>query len=300
MTKPKTPRDDVYTRVTNRIIADLENGVRPWQRPWDASNAGDGIALPLRASGAPYKGINVMLLWGAAADKGFKPVIWMTYKQAAALGAQVRKGEAGSLVVYANSLTKTETDDAGEEVEKQIPFMKGYTVFNIEQIDGLPAHYYTKPVQPLEPVARIEHAEAFFAGTGAVIKHGGAKAFYSPVLDHVQMPPRESFRDPESYCSVLAHELTHWTSNPARLARELGKRFGDRAYAAEELIAEMGAAFLCADLGIAADVRPDHAAYLASWLEVLKTDSRAIFTAASQAQRAADYLHGLQASSMAA
>ena len=300
MTKSKTPRDDVYTRVTNRIIADLEKGVRPWQRPWDASNAGDGIVWPLRASGVQYRGINVMLLWGAAADAGYKSAIWMTYRQAAELGAQVRKGETGSLVVYANSMKKTDTDDEGEEIERKIPFMKGYTVFNVEQIDGLPADYYAPPAQPAEPVARIERAEAFFVGTGAVIRHGGAKAFYSPALDHVQMPPRESFRDAESYCAVLAHELTHWTSHPARLARELGKRFGDRAYAAEELIAEMGSAFLCAGLGIVPDVRPDHAAYLATWLEVLKADSRAIFTAAAQAQRAVDFLYGLQVSGMAA
>lgn len=165
-----------------------------------------------------------------------------------------------------------------------------YTVFNVEQIDGLPDNFYAK-AEPPKPVARIDHAETSFAATGATIKHGGNKAFYAPSLDFVQMPPRESFVDAESYCATLVHELTHWTSHPTRLARELGKRFGDQAYAAEELIAEMGSAFLCADLGITPETRDDHAAYLARWLQVLKADSRAIFTAASQAQRAADYLH---------
>ena len=215
----------------------------------------------------------------------------MTFKQAQELGANVRKGEHGSLVVYADRYTKTETDEKGQESEREIPFMKGYTVFNVEQIDGLPAHYTAKAEEPREPMARIEQAEAFFAATGATIQHGGNRAFYAPSRDLVQMPPRESFKDAESYSATLAHELTHWTAHPARLARELGKRFGDNAYAAEELIAEMGAAFLCADLGITPETRDDHAAYLATWLEVLKADSRAIFTAASQAQRAADYLH---------
>ena len=171
--------------------------------------------------------------------------------------------------------------------------MKGFTVFNVEQIEGLPAHYYTK-AEPREPIARIEQAEAFFAATGAVITHGGNMAYYFPGHDLVRMPPRDSFRDAESYCAVLAHELTHWTSHPSRCDRELGKRFGDGAYAAEELIAEMGSAFLCADLGITPEVRPDHAQYLRQWLGILQDDKRAIFTAAAQAQRAADYLHSLQ------
>jgi antirestriction protein ArdC len=284
------PRSDVYARVTAKIIADLEQGVRTWQRPWSAANADGNIIRPLRATGQPYRGVNVLLLWSEAIDKGYTAPMWITYKQATTLGAQVRKGEHGSLVVYANSFIKTATDDQGNEADRKIAFMKGYTVFNVEQIDGLPAHYATK-AEPAQPVERIEQAEAFFTATGATIRHGGNKAFYAPALDFVQMPPRESFRDAESHAATLVHELTHWTSHPTRLARELGKRFGDHAYAAEELIAEMGAAFLCADLGITPEVRDDHAAYLAHWLQVLKADNRAIFTAASQAQRAADYLH---------
>jgi antirestriction protein ArdC len=260
------PRSDVYTRVTAKIIADLEQGVRTWQRPWSAANTDGNIIRPLRATGQPYRGVNVLLLWSEALDKGYTAPMWMTYKQATTLGAQVRKGEHGSLVVYADKITKTETDDQGKEAERQIAFMKGYTVFNVEQIDGLPVHYTAK-AEPAQPVERIEQAEAFFTATGATIRHGGNKAFYAPALDFVQVPPRESFRDAESHAATLVHELTHWTSHPTRLARELGKRFGDHAYAAEELIAEMGAAFLCADLGITPEVRDDHAAYLAHWLK---------------------------------
>ena len=286
-------RSDVYSRVTDRIVADLERGVRTWQKPWDASHPAGSITRPLRATGQPYRGINVLLLWSEALASGYNAPLWMTYRQASELGAQVRKGEHGALVVFADQFTKTDTDDKGEEVERQIPFMKGYTVFNVEQIDGLPAHYYAK-TEPGSPVIRIEHADAFFAATGATIQHGGNRAFYAPARDFVQMPPRESFRDAQSYCGTLAHELTHWTAHPSRLTRELGQLFGDNAYAAEELIAEMGSAFLCTDLGITPDVREDHAQYLGHWLAVLKNDNRAIFTAAAQAQRAADFLHGLQ------
>ncbi|MCM8597584.1 MAG: zincin-like metallopeptidase domain-containing protein [Candidatus Accumulibacter sp.] len=291
--RPASARADVYSSVTSRIVADLEKGVRSWQKPWDAEHPAGSITRPLRHSGIPYRGMNVLLLWGEALAQGYNAPIWMTYKQAAELGAHVRRGERGSLVVFADRFTTTETDDAGQAIEREIPFMKGYTVFNVEQIEGLPAHYYAK-AEPREPIARIEQAEAFFAATGAAITHGGNRACYSPGLDQVRMPPRDSFRDAESYCATLAHELTHWTSHPSRCARELGKRFGDSAYAAEELIAEMGSAFLCADLGLTPEVREDHAQYLGHWLGILKADKRAIFTAAAQAQRAADYLHGLQ------
>ena len=287
-------RTDVYSRVTSKIIADLEKGVRPWQRPWNSERAAGSISRPLRHNGTPYRGVNVLLLWCEAQEKGYSTSVWMTFKQAQQLGATVRKGEHGSLVVFADRFTKTETDPQGQESAREIPFMKGFTVFNVEQIDGLPAPYTVKAQEPSEPVARIEKAESFFAATGATIRHGGSQAFYAPARDLVQMPPRESFKDAESYCATLAHELTHWTSHPDRLARELGKRFGDRAYAAEELIAEMGAAFLCADLGITPEVRADHAQYLREWLGILQNDKRAIFTAAAQAQRAADYLHKLQ------
>ena len=290
----KSPREDVYSRVTSRIVADLEQGARPWLKPWNAEHTAGRISRPLRANGKPYRGMNVLLLWSEAVDKGYNAPIWMTYKQAQELGAQVKKGEHGSLVVYADRFTKTETGDQGQEIEREIPFLKGYTVFNVEQIEGLPSHYTAQPANPLPCLARIEAAERFFAATGASIRHGGNRAFYAPARDFVQMPPFESFKDAESYSAILAHELTHWTGHASRCNREVGKRFGDQAYAFEELVAELGAAFVCADLGITPEPREDHAAYLAHWLEVLKQDKRAIFSAASHAQRAADHLQSLQ------
>ena len=290
-----SPRADLYSRVTNRIIAELEQGVRPWLKPWNAEHAAGRITRPLRANGQPYKGINVLMLWGEAVAKGYGCPIWMTYKQSQELRGQVRKGEHGSLVVYADRMRRTETADNGDEIEREIPFLKGYTVFNCEQIDGLPEHFYSKPAPPLPAPVRIETAEQFARATGAAIHHGGNRAFYAIDADRVQLPPFESFADPEGYYATLLHELTHWTRHPSRLAREFGrKRWGDAGYAAEELVAELGAAFLCADLAITLEPRPDHASYIASWLEVLKNDKRAIFTASAHAQRAADYLHGLQ------
>jgi antirestriction protein ArdC len=267
MTKSTTSRADVYSRVTDRIIADLEQGVRPWLKPWSTDNAAEGITRPLRHNGTPYRGINVLLLWGEAMAKGYATAIWMTYRQADELGAHVKKGEQGSMVVYADRFTKTETTDQGEEIEQDIPFMKAYTVFNVEQIEGLPAHYYTTPESKGEPLQLIDSAERFFAATGANFRHGGNQAFYAPGPDLIQLPPPEAFNDAESYAATKAHELTHWTAHPTRLARVLGKRFGDNAYAAEELIAELGAAFLCADLGITPEPRDDHAAYMEHWLE---------------------------------
>jgi len=296
------PKLDVYSRVTNKILADLEQGVRTWMKPWSGEHAAGRITRPLRGNGKPYQGINVLLLWGAALESGFSCPVWMTFKQALDLGAHVRKGEKGSLVVYADTLHKTEKDEAtGEEVERNIPFLKSYTVFNVEQIEGLPAHFYAKPEKAAEPeAARDERLERFFRNTGAVIRYGGDRAFYSSASDHVQMPPFPAFKDAESFYGTLGHEMVHWTKAPSRLDRDFGrKQWGDEGYAKEELVAELGAAFLCADLGITPEVRDDHAAYLANWLEILKADNRAIFTAAAQAQRAADHLHGLQTAAAA-
>jgi antirestriction protein ArdC len=198
-------------------------------------------------------------------------------------------------VVYADRIARTATDENGEDVQRAIPFLRSYTVFNVEQIDGLPAHYYGRPSDPLPLTKRIEQAEQFIAGTRAKIRHGGNQAFYSVVDDCVQLPLFEFFKDSEGYYATGLHELTHWTRHPSRLAREFGrKRFGDAGYATEELVAELGAAFLCADLQITAETRDDHAAYIGSWLQALKNDKRLVFTAASHAQRACAYLHQLQ------
>jgi antirestriction protein ArdC len=290
-----TTRIDLYTRVTNAIIADLEQGVRPWLKPWNAEHADGRITRPLRAGGQPYNGINVLMLWTSAMNQNFSAPIWMTFKQAKELKGNVRKDSKGTLVVYADRITKTETDENGEENGRDIYFMKGYTVFNVEQIEGLPPHFYATVAPQIDPVKRIEAADRFFANTGADIRHGGNQAYYAPEVDYVQMPPFESFRDAESYSSTLAHEMTHWTKHPTRLNRDFGrKKFGDEGYSREELVAEIGAAFLCCDLGITPEPRDDHAAYIFHWLSVLKEDKRAIFQAAAHAQRAVDFLHGLQ------
>ena len=288
-------RKDVYTRVTDRIIADLEQGIRTWMKPWSVEHTAGRISKPLRHNGTPYRGMNILLLWGEAMAKGYAAPIWMTFKQALELDAHVRKGEHGSLVVYANSITKTETNEKGEDTEREIPFMKGYTVFNVEQVDGLPAHYYAQPETPLPLSERIENADRFMTNTGANIHHGGNRAFYAPARDAIQLPPFEAFKDKESYYATALHETCHWSGAKHRLDRDFSaKRFGDAGYAREELVAELGAAFLCADLGITPEIRDDHAAYLGHWLNVLREDKRAIFSAAAHAQRAADYLHGLQ------
>ncbi|HEY1723303.1 MAG TPA: zincin-like metallopeptidase domain-containing protein [Magnetospirillaceae bacterium] len=294
-------KEDVYQRITGHIVSELEKGVRPWLKPWNAEHAAGRITRPLRANGIPYQGINVVMLWSVAVAKGYAAPIWMTYKQAVELGAHVRKGEQGSLVVYASTVTRTELNvETGDETERDIPFMKGYTVFNVEQIEDLPAHFHTPATPRLDPVQRIERAETFFASTGAVTRHGGDRAYYNVTNDFVQMPPFETFRDAESYYATLAHETTHWTRHASRLDRDFGrKRWGDEGYAMEELVAELGSAFLSADLDLTPEPREDHVAYIASWLKVLKNDKRAIFTAASHAQRAADFLHAMQAAPVA-
>jgi antirestriction protein ArdC len=288
-------RQDVYARVTNAIVGDLERGVRPWVQPWDAAHAAGDVSRPLRFNGEAYRGINVVLLWLAALRGRFACPLWMTYKQAAELGGQVRRGVKGAMVVYADRITRIEAGEDGEEREHSVPFLKSYTVFNCEQIDGLPTRYYARAERPVHAIERLERAERFLGNTAADIRHGGGMAFYSPAGDFVQMPEFESFRTAEGYYATLAHELTHWTRHGSRLARDFGRqRWGDEGYAIEEMVAEIGAAFLSADLGLVPETREDHAAYIGSWLKVLKGDKRAIFTAASHAQRAVDYLHSLQ------
>src|ERR1700722_11335112 len=290
-----TTKVDIYTRITNRIISDLEKGTRPWLKPWNAEHAAGRITRPLRHNSTPYRGINVLVLWVEAEDRGYACPLWMTYKQAVDLGGQVRKGERGASAVNADRFTRTEANDSGQMVEQEIPFMKVYTVFNCEQIDNLPAQYYALAQAPTETITRIDRAEAFFANAKIEVKHGGNMAYYGTKTDHIQMPPFESFRDAVAYYATLADESTHWTRHEKRLNRDFGrKRFGDEGYAVEELVAELGSAFLAADLEIAPEVREDHAAYIGSWLKMLKGDKRAVFTAASHAQRAADFLHGLQ------
>ncbi|MBD9375452.1 DUF1738 domain-containing protein [Rhizobium sp. ARZ01] len=295
--KTDTDRADIYTRITDLIVEDLEQGVRPWTKPWSATNTHGRISRPLRHNGLPYSGMNVLLLWSEGMARGFASPMWMTFRQALELGGAVRKGETGSTVVFASRFTKSEADGNGNAVDREIPFLKAYAVFNIEQIDGLPDSYYCPPAKVFDPVERIETADRFFRNTGAVIRHGGNQAYYSPVMDYIQMPPFEAFRDAAGYAAVLSHEATHWTAAEHRVGRDLTRYGKDRTERArEELIAELGSCFLCADLGIAPELepRPDHACYLQSWLSVLANDKRAIFQAAAHAQRAVSFLHSLQ------
>lgn len=259
---------DIYTRITNTIIAELEKGERPWFKPWNAAHAAGRITRPLRAQGVPYRGINVLSLWMEADSKGYSAPIWMTYRQASELGGQVRKGEHGAPVVFASTTKRTEANEnTRESLERSIPFLKAYSVFNVEQIDGLPAQYHALAAPVLDPVQRMARAEQFMTNTGADIRHGGNRAYYNVTEDFIQMPPFVAFRDAECYYATLAHEATHWTRHERRLTRDFGrKRWGDAGYAMEELVAELGSAFLSSDLNLTLDLRPDHANYIASWL----------------------------------
>ena len=291
---------DVYEKITSRIVSELEQGVRPWHQPWNAGHSAGPVSRPLRANGEVYRGINIVMLWATAMEKGFAAPIWMTFKQAKERGAHVRKGEKGATVVYAGAITRAEENDKGETEAREIPFMKGYSVFNVEQIEGLPPQF-TATVPQINEDERIVDADAFFKNLRASISHGGNRACYSVAQDIVQIPPFEAFRSAIAYYATLTHECTHWTRHPSRLGRDLGrKRWGDQGYAMEELVAELGAAFLCADLRLTPEIRDEHASYIAGWLEVLKNDKRAIFTAASNAQKAADFLHSLQPQQMEA
>lgn len=289
-------KGDVYSRITDKIIADLERGNLTWRKPWDANHLSDRINRPLRWNNQPYSGVNIIMLWSEATDKDYSSPYWMTFQQATELGGHVRKGEKAAPVVYANKLTKEETNDQGETEQKRIPFLKQYWVFNANQIEGLPELYTRKP-EPKEanPEGRKSELERFFAQTKADIQNGGSEASYNILLDRVKMPPFETFVDAAAYYSTLAHEITHWTRHPSRLDRDFGrKKFGDEGYAKEELVAEIGSCFLAADLGIEPELREDHSAYIENWLQVLKGDKRFIFTAASHASKAVEFLHGLQ------
>ena len=290
MSKTNPAQADIYTRITSSIIASIEAGADAFQMPWHSDGLCSGRPINA-ASGKAYRGVNVLALWCAAQEAGYSSDQWATYKQWAERGQQVRKGEKSTSIVFwkmndAPEGAEAESDESGP---RRI-IARGYNVFNAEQIDG----YETPVVAPRADIARIQEADDFFNALGADIRHGGGRAFYKSSTDHIQMPPFEVFRNTVAYYSTLAHEVTHWTGAKSRLDRDLKNRFGSETYAAEELVAELGAAFLCADLGLANEPRPDHAAYVSNWLKVLKDDKRAIFTAAAKAQQAATFAHDLQ------
>jgi antirestriction protein ArdC len=285
------PRTSLYDEVTRRIIADLEAGRFPWVQPWASSGEGIAPGLPRNALTArAYSGVNVLILWGAVIQHSYPSQSWLTFRQAQQAGGCVRKGEHGTTVVFADRFVpKGEQERAAREDDdiRAVPFLKRFTVFNVAQCDGLRPGLACDPA-PLSEREIVPTAEALIAATGADFRVGGARAYYVPSLDYVQVPPQPAFFDQINYYRTALHELTHWTGHPSRLARDLSGSFGTEKYAREELAAEMGSAFLCAALGIVPTVR--HADYLASWLDVLRGDNRAIFRAASAASKAADYL----------
>ena len=282
--------------VTNAIIDKLESGVRPWVKPWRPGVGG----RPLRATGDPYKGINCFWLWLCAEGAGYNARTWMTYKQARALGAQVREGERSQIAIFYKSYSKTvESVVTGDTTDEMRRVLRSYAVFNCDQIDGLPAVFYPSPVSAVFPVDELPtRAQRFIDALPVKLEQHGDRAFYDRIADSITMPPVELFSTAAFFAATLAHEAGHATGHPDRLNREFGKRFGDDAYAFEELVAEMTSALLGADLGLPTSHIDDHAAYIGSWLRVLRKDSRAIMTAAAKAEAAADYL--LRATGLAA
>lgn len=291
----KSSKPDLYATITAKIIESLEAGAPAWVKPWNANGTGTvGGTRPRNAvTGRPYSGVNVLLLWGAGEAAGYAKPRWLTFKQAIDAGGAVRKGEKATQIVFVSTFAKTEENDAGELEDRRIPFLKSYMVFNVDQCDGLPDSVRGLVDVPAPKTfnERIELADEFIAATGARIDEGAGEAFYMPSRDMISMPAFERFKTADNFYSTAFHELTHWTGAKHRLDREFGKRFGDMAYAAEELVAELAAAFMCAEFEFDGDLR--HAGYIGHWIKLLKDDKRAIFTAAGKAQAAVDYMRGL-------
>ena len=279
-----------YAEVTARILAELEAGTAPWVKPWSAT---PGQNMPCNAiSNRPYSGCNVLLLW-MARGAGFATPRFLTYKQAQAAGGNVRAGEKGHRVFFVKPYIAKGTDKVtGEETEQRGAIMKAYTVFNVAQCDGLPDSIITGPgIVVRNADQRHALCDEFLAHTGATIREGSGEAYFAPGHDYISLPAFAAFKSGANFYATAFHEITHWTGHKSRLDRNLSTRFGDNAYAAEELVAELGAAFLCAEFSIDGDIR--HASYIAAWIKLLKSDPRAFFTAASKAQQAADYLRKL-------
>jgi antirestriction protein ArdC len=282
---------DLYAEVSSRIVAELERGAAPWIKPWSAT-AGQNVpqnAITNRA----YSGCNVILLW-LARNRGWSTPRFLTFKQAIEAGGNVRKGEHGTKVYFVKQLRVRERGaDADDEAdEKIIPMMREYTVFSVEQCQNLPESIVDgKPARVRNPDTRDDLVDEFLRSTRADMREGQGEAYYAPGDDHISLPRFEAFKGADHFYNIAFHELTHWTGHKSRLDRDLTHRFGERAYAAEELVAELGAAFLCAEFGFDGDVR--NAGYIASWIELLKGDKRAFFTACNRASKAAEYLRGL-------
>jgi len=299
----RVPRDH-YQEVTDRIIAALEAGTPPWRRPWDPDKAG-GPAMPRNAAtGHRYRGINVLTLGMSSLAFTSGDPRWATYKQSEERGWQVRKGERGTVGFFFKRLEVREDkrSDYDEDAVRRIPLLRAFTLFHASQIEGIPD--YVPPTIEEAPWRAPEAAEIILANSGAVVRYGGERAFYSPATDHIQMPPQSAFTTSEGFCGTLIHELGHWSGSESRLNRDLRNPFGSHDYAREELRAEIGKVMTCTELGIAVSDRDfsNNAAYIASWLEKLRSDRKEIFRAAADAQRIADYLlafHPVYANSQA-
>jgi antirestriction protein ArdC len=284
-------RTSLYAEITDKIIAELEAGRVPWVQPWGTAAAKAPLAMPKNATTQRrYSGVNVLILWGAVIERGFVGQSWLTFRQALSLGGNVRKGEHGTTVVYADRFTPEDERRRAERDGDEpgvIPFLKRFTVFNTDQCENLPDGLVTAP-PPVPEGLILPQAEALIDATAADFRIGGDRAFYSPTNDYIQVPRPDAYFEPINWHRTALHELGHWVGHPSRLARDLSGVFGSALYAKEELVAEMTSAFVCASLGIVPTVR--HADYLGSWLEVLREDDRAIVRAASAASKAADYL----------
>ncbi|MBA3448353.1 MAG: DUF1738 domain-containing protein [Pseudaminobacter sp.] len=290
-TSSSAERTDVYTRITAEIVAAIEAGAGDWRMPWH--HAGSATTRPENVSSRKrYRGVNVLALWIAAQARGYADGLWGTYRQWHAVGAQVRKDERGTTVVLWKQAASSGEDNQGDddEVNYRRVFARAFTVFNVAQVDG----YELEAVNLLPENERIVHAETFLTNLGVNTIFGGSEAYYLPSTDTVHLPNFAHFRDAASFIGTWAHELGHASGSKRRLDRDLSGRFGSAAYAAEECAVEILSGLILADLTIAHHPRPDHAAYISSWLAILKVDPRAIFTAASKAQQAADWMHAQQ------
>ncbi len=284
----RSPKISPAARITAAITEKLEAGTKPWIQPW----RGLPVSRPLRSCGTPYRGMNVFWLWMMAQENGFGSPYWVTYRQCAELGGQVRKGEKSSIAIFYKSYTKeVEAEDHGEVQEEKRRVLKSYAIFNADQCDGLSERYYPEAdVQDVEPEGRKATFDAFFAKIGANVREQGCSAYYEPTPDRITMPPASLFNGYDHFYATLAHELSHWTGHKTRLDRDLKNRFGSAAYAAEELVAELSSAILGAELGLPVEHLDSHASYIAHWLKLLTKDDRAMLTAAARAEEASNML----------
>jgi len=279
----------IYEQITDQIIAGLDTAAGEWVCPWRREACATAV-LPVNAvTGKRYRGANVLMLWATGLDRGYSSPVWATYKQWSSLGAQVRKGETSTQIAFMDRVQKSQVDTSGEETETSFVVAKAYFVFNSAQVDGwaAPADAVTSVIAGAD---RHTAADAFLKSQNVPISFGGSKAFYRVDKDEIVMPAFCQFHDAAGFYSTWSHELAHATGHASRLDRQFGRRFGDDAYAVEELVAEISAAFTCAHLGINNAPLQNNIEYLADWLRILKSDKRAIFTAASKAQAATDWL----------